>query len=189
MVDFSSRVALVLGGAACLNEDLQTAADLGVTESNAAIIATNHAGRDREGRVDVWVSFHAEHMKRWMVTRAEAGRSPAMILCSVDRPFHPPQIPDGLRLLPNWRGSSGLLAVTAALDLGFSSVILCGVPLTLAGAHYDDPRPWEDAGNYRAGWIEQLPVLKDRVKSLSGWTRDLLGAPDSAWLMESAGLG
>jgi hypothetical protein len=30
----------------------------------------------------------------------------------------------------------------------------------------------------RAGWEKKLSVIRDNVRSMSGWTRELLGAPE-----------
>ena len=182
--DLSRGFALILGGAACLDEDLAAAAALGITEETAAIIATNHAGRDRPGRVDAWASFHAELFNRWIAEREAAGRPPALMLWTAERPLHEPQMPPNLHLTSHWGGSSGLLAVAVALELGFRRIVLCGVPMTAEGEHYDRAGLWIDAGNYRRAWLDRAGVLAGRVRSMSGWTRDMLGEPDSAWLFD-----
>lgn len=86
-----------------------------------------------------------------------------------------------------WFGTSGLYAVQIALDeLKADGVILAGVPIdanagTLAPEHSLMSDAIRVAG-YRPEWILALPEIKDRVRSMSGWTRDLLGAPDADWL-------
>ena len=57
-----------------------------------------------------------------------------------------------------------------------------GVPLTREAEHYDKPGLWRDAGNYRKGWVEHATTMNGRVRSMSGWTAELLGQPDAAWL-------
>jgi len=82
-------------------------------------------------------------------------------------------------------GTSSLGAVYVGLALGYSNVVLAGCPLDDAG-HYYDP---EWVGTYfikRIADRQEGPkfwthaaqhVFKGKVKSLSGRTKDLLGAP------------
>lgn len=82
-------------------------------------------------------------------------------------------------LLPGERsGSSALLGALAAIKLGYSRIILCGCPLTgknAAGGSYE---------TFRAGWEQKKDFLNGRVRSMSGWTAELLGKPTSEWLTE-----
>lgn len=171
--------ALVLGGALSLFDDEAEVRAMGFEPD--IIVATNHAGRDREGPVDHWCSFHVELFPLWLRQRREAGRpEPGQLWSCHARPA-----PEGLprvRKAANWRGSSGLLAVTVALELGATHVVLCGVPLRKEGEHYDKPGLWRDAGNYRKGWVEHAAEMNGRVRSMGGWTEELLGRPDPAWL-------
>jgi hypothetical protein len=83
------------------------------------------------------------------------------------------------------RGSSGWCAVKLAKLLGFDEVIMCGIPVQ-PGA-YADRRPalyWQSkktnaVSQYRKA-IEADVASHKGVYSLSGWTKDLLGAP--SWL-------
>lgn len=46
--------------------------------------------------------------------------------------------------------------------------------------HYFDSEGWKAAQNYRTGWKEatQQPQLRNKLKSMSGWTMQLIGSPD-----------
>lgn len=89
-----------------------------------------------------------------------------------------------------WRGTSGLFAVQVAIKtLGFAGVIVAGVPIDhVAGTTYKlEPRyagKWANGyeDRYRSGWRLALPHIKDRVRSMSGWTKELLGAPSKQWI-------
>jgi hypothetical protein len=82
-------------------------------------------------------------------------------------------------------GSSGLFAVRIALDvLKARRVVLAGMPM-------DDSPHVYDAGRrsgpsfvpYRPEWRRAArDEFGGRVRSLSGWTADLLGRPDPEWL-------
>ncbi len=177
--------AVILGGAACLWNDLAAARDLFTPD---LVIATNNAGADYEGAVDHWCSFHAELLPRWIAEREAAGRPPAGCYWTVER-RNAPASPLALQRVPNWGGSSGLVAVTVAVErLGCSHVVCCGVPLDMMAAHYHDPKPWRDAGNYRKAW-KTRQVQLTAVRSMSGWTRELLGAPNREWLHGRPGEG
>lgn len=82
-------------------------------------------------------------------------------------------------------GTSSLGACYVGLALGYCRIVLCGCPLDDAGHYYDPegvkthfikripdrnhgPRFWEHAAQQ---------VFKGKVKSMSGRTRELLGAP------------
>lgn len=80
-------------------------------------------------------------------------------------------------------GSSGLNACYTGLALGYEQITLAGVPLTDEG-HYFDP-PWKKTNFTREVpnrndtiryWETGKIIFNGRVRSLSGRTRDLLGA-------------
>jgi hypothetical protein len=77
-----------------------------------------------------------------------------------------------------WRpsGSSSLLGVQAALQLGYQKIILCGCPLTGESAKKDN------YNTFHIGWTDKHKQIKDHVRSMSGWTKELLGAPTEEWL-------
>lgn len=171
------RLALILGGACGVWEELAAARALAEPD---IIIATNHAGRDLDGPLDHWVSMHAELMPTWTKARADAGRSPAGQLWSAN---HRPG-PMPMRRIQSPGGSSGLLAVFVGLELRVERMILCGIPLDQRAKHFDDPRerPWQEARQYWNAWDRAKPRIADRVRSMSGYTRQWLGHPTAEWL-------
>jgi hypothetical protein len=73
-------------------------------------------------------------------------------------------------------GSSALLGALAGLRMGYGRIILCGCPMTgvnVAGGKYD---------SFQEGWKALEKELAGRVRSMSGWTREFLGAPTEEWL-------
>lgn len=80
-------------------------------------------------------------------------------------------------------GSSGLNAVYTGLALGYTEIVLAGIPLDDSG-HYFDP-PWVKTNfvkevGLRDGEIKywsnaQKHIFNGRVRSLSGRTKELLG--------------
>lgn len=82
-----------------------------------------------------------------------------------------------------WGGSSGLYAVQIAINVfRLDRIVLCGVPIEAGAGHIRGVEHWDDAPLYRQGWRRARPYIANRVRSMSGWTRELLGYPDRDWL-------
>ena len=84
-------------------------------------------------------------------------------------------------------GTSPLSACYVGLELGYDQILLAGVPLDDSG-HYFDPedihtnRFHQDFYKQEAElkwWKAAMNDFEERVKSLSGNTRKLLGGPES----------
>lgn len=161
------------------------------------IIATKRAGRDYDGPVHEWASYHPEMFKAWIAIRAKYKRPPAGRLWSARSPRVKKPDTEGLAInwIPAQGGSSGMLGVQVGLAIGtthypneqpIDKILLCGIPLEKTG-RYDDNQLWREAELYRDHWIQFFkahPEHRERVRSFSGWTKELLGAPDNAWLRE-----
>lgn len=176
--------ALVLGGAAGVWEEIERAKSMAEFQ---IVVATNHAGRDYEGEVDHWVSFHPNLFPTWLAARSAAGRPPAKFLWSgIHKGRHVGANQRGLALnyTDSVGGSSGLLATLVALrETAAERIVLCGIPMMPEAEHYDRPGAWEDAKNYLKAWKDQKAALIGKVRSMSGWTKDLLGEPDAEWML------
>lgn len=161
-------VALVLGGSPDLAKDVE--AYKGPVD---AVIACNEAGFWWKGNLKAWVSLHPEYFQKWSTERKARGYRTTEILAS-HRSLTPPipEPPLGLVTKPNFKGqplggSSGLFAAKVALqDLGYRHCVLAGIPL-LEG--YD---------HFRSPWLEVPAKHLNRMRSMSGWTRGLLGRPE-----------
>lgn len=171
-------VALVLGGAKTVWRDLERAQTL--TEGlDTIIVASNHAGIHYPGLIDAWATLHHERFADWRAERAGAGRATdyrAFIHAKHrDCPW--------AEVVPErWSGSSGLYAAQVALEmLRVCGVVLCGVPMDADAGHIARPGPWSDPEKFRPGFDaarrENAPI-----RSMSGWSADLLGRADGAWL-------
>ncbi len=174
---------LVIGGSNRVWDEVDEAKSITDFDS---IVCVNVSGTVFVGRVDHWVSFHTLLLPKWIERRAQAQLPPALNYWTSDykgkgRPktevagFPLKQIRcDG--------GSSGLIATKVALHIGGTHVILAGIPMDADRAHFDSEAPWKEATAYREAWLASLPGLKDRVRSMSGWTAELLGMPSVSWL-------
>lgn len=165
--------ALVIGGADCLAADLDALGPWG-----GVVVGVNDAGTCFP--VDCVVTLHPEHTPKWQRARKAAG------LPDVTWYSHGGGERFDVEVCsPHWRwkrGSSGLLAVYVALHvIGCDRVVLAGVPIDASPNRYRPGRAWESSNRYRDAWVSLRSELTD-VRSVSGWTAGLLGAPDAEWL-------
>ena len=170
--------ALVLGDAASVFEEIEAALDLAEVD---AVAACNNMIVNWNGHLDYAVTLHPEACRDWVgIVEALRLREAA----GLNRPetwAHAPSA--GIdRWTKHWRGSSGLHAVTALLEIGFDRIVLAGVPLSESDGHFYDRRPWHAAPSFRSGWLAHVSEIRTRVRSMSGWTAELLGRPSVEWL-------
>lgn len=174
-------LAVVLGGADCLWEDVDALQQMTSLDA-AVIVACNDAGYAWPGRLDHWATMHPEELDDRKAKREANGYPDGYETWT--RPY-----PYGLKdrekmcdhVLDGWGGSSGLLAVGVALELGAPKVVVCGVPMD-ARPHFNREGEWGGATKYRDRWVEQRETMRGRVRSMSGWTKALLGGVTPEWL-------
>lgn len=185
----SSDVAFVLGGAKTVWADLKEAKELAIPHT---YIATNETGRDFIDFLPHWCTLHTEKITAWYMQRinwrckgdGDIGQFWTSNVKTL--PNNDFLTPLSFRHVQSWDGSSGLLAITVALALGYQKIILCGVPLDKKAGHYFSPdEPWMDGPRYRHAWIKHKGDMEGRVKSMGGWTQSLLGAPTKEWVQNA----
>jgi len=49
-------------------------------------------------------------------------------------------------------------------------------------SHFTRVKPWLQRDSFMRGFMDCLPHFKDKVRSMSGWTQEQLGAPTGEWL-------
>lgn len=170
-------IALCLGGAPSVWDDLARAQKL-IGDTRHIVVACNYSGIQYDGRIDAWVSLHPERLRPWMAERAEAGRNTDYRVFGQARRCNSP----GEVVSQTWNGSSGLYMAQVALQaLGATGAILCGVPMESEAGHIHWPGNWSDPNLYRPGF-EQAKSEDANIRSMSGWTRALFGAPTRKWV-------
>lgn len=176
------KIALVLGGADCLQSDLDAYQGAGGTFDG--VVACNDAGTVWPGRLDAWISLHPEKLERWK--RARPADYPAPGRFMAHRKLKPNAVPFEIEqteiMFPGQKasGSSGLMAAKVALiDLGFDMAVLCGIPMQTT-PHFWDAKavPWKSATGFRRQWLTVPLSYRQRMRSMSGWSRALLGGPE-----------
>lgn len=157
---------LVIGSAACVWDDLSR---WPVTDETP-VVAVNHMILDAPGNLIAGATLHPEMAAQWAcrgvpIYAPSAGKGP-----EIEAPH-----------CQDWYGTSGLFGIEVALWLGAERIVLAGCPIDETPHYYDGATlmPWLE--HYRDGWMASLPEIKGRVKSLSGWTREILGEPPSNW--------
>lgn len=182
--DFDDTRAIILGGAKCVWDDVRRLEAMLGRPWNGLVIAVNDVGCVWPRRLDHWCSLHAEKLPKWQQIRRKHG--------------HPGQYETwGSRqkkvdhnIQPWGGGSSGLLGVTVALDhLKCTTVILCGIPMDkqphfAESVEHQPTRVWNSGDSHWRVWKKDTVSrrMMDRVRSMSGRTRDMLGEPDCEWL-------
>jgi hypothetical protein len=175
------KTAMVLGGAQCVHDDIKAAQELFTAD---IIVAVKDIGITWPN-VDYWATFHPERLPKELGERRKAGLPDPKEIWThqINRPKGQAALGVPIKILRIRGGSSGLLGTEGALAVA-DRIVLCGIPLDPGQVHYKRPRRggWPPAKMYRLAWNEVYPKLKDRVRSMSGWTKELLGAPTVEWL-------
>jgi hypothetical protein len=170
-----------MGCGRCIWDDLARVQDL----DRIGTIAINNMILHHKGRVHHGVSMHPEEPNLWRALRpyyqcegshvtthsymkhGKIGLTECDVVWGV--------------IEGSGGGTSGILAVMVGLALGYDEIILAGVPLDNTGHFYDAPGKQDKTFGsdfIKIEWRNAADkYFRGRVKSLSGWTRELLGAP------------
>ncbi|MFC3072358.1 hypothetical protein [Shinella pollutisoli] len=187
------RPALIVGSALSVWKDVEDALAMG---EFAEVVTCNDTIPNWPGECVV-VTFHPEKLIAWLEARDRRGfpKPAALYVKSEWREKQPPNVVREIEALDiietDYRfpgqthsGSSGLFCTKVALvNRGHERALCCGVPMSPDAMHIVRQRRWGGAATMQAGWQEAYPVIKDSVRSMSGWTRELLGKPTPDWLL------
>lgn len=177
------RTGIIVGRAAAALDEYDAAQLLGAFD---CCLVVGKMAVDFPHPIDHWVTFHAALYDKWSAEREARGHPAPMRYWSAiyrGRKLGEHETSRTLDFVPCIGGSSGYMAVQVALDmLGLQRVVLAGIPMQADAAHYGDARAWDEANFYWATWERNLSTLRGKLRSMSGRTRDALGAPTSTWL-------
>ncbi len=173
------RILIITGSAPCVTDDLAVLIRdvLIPADVDADYMAIGLDAVDKhKSRIEYVATFHPVdipgiHERR----RASGGNEDFQIISHWRTPGVDILVPDF------WKptGSSSLLGVQAALTImDYQRVILCGCPLD--GKNADG----SSYATFREGWKKRGKEVKGRVKSMSGWTLEFLGAATIEWIGE-----
>lgn len=188
-------IAAVLGSATNGLAELETLRSLAPV---SAVYAVNDAAADYPGPLAAFVTLHPEKLgpgtlsngspsPNWHARRFHVDSShKCEYIAHCEHPLVTRVVEyrwPGM----NGSGSSGLFAVKVALEKPEQRVVLCGVPMDAMRAHFNNTLPWFEVDSFWAAWSIALPYIKDRVRSMSGHTAQLLGMPTREFLTQTAG--
>jgi hypothetical protein len=175
-------VGIVLGGAACVWHDLDALGTM-TDISAVTVIATNEAGVHYDGELHHWCTLHSEKMHDWESERAALGKPKTYTTWGRVYPFgHEALQKICDRAVKHDKGTSGMLAVEVAVQLGLQRIVLCGVPMN-GDPHFFGDEGWTHFEGFRKHWQRRKRWLeRHHVRSMSGWTAELLGQPTVGWL-------
>lgn len=183
--------ALVIGGAACAYEDLAELETMLGRPWPWPIILANDIGATFPRRFDYWVSLHVDRISKWSEHRARLGLPGGFQIWGRHRPLpHPLRTARKLDGSVHARngGSSSMLGVDVAERVvGATRVVLCGCPMDnrphfAESIEHRPGTPWRAYAAHRNGWNRARNELVDVVRSMSGWTREMFGAPTPEFL-------
>lgn len=199
MEDDSVKSALIIGCAACVWDDVVAAKEL---TSFDAIYCVKQMGIHYPAAFDVWITLHPEAMDQYELQRYALGlpngyqivAPPADELGQHGKKgnitrrvsYLWPEANNG-----NASASSGIYGAKVAIEDGFDRVVLAGIPMTPEGGHFKPGtkavtggtrgKVWTGCSAFEVGFTAAVPFLMGKVKSMSGRTQRILGAPTKEW--------
>lgn len=179
------KLGLVIG---CAEGNFDEARAAIALQKPDLIYCVKLAGVHWPGPFDWFVGLHPEWQADYMQQRAALGhpRGFRTVSClEIELDERNKKFPVDRRVSYRWPGmkssaSSGIFAAKVALE-DCERVILAGVPMTPT-KHFSRGRVWGELNAFNAGLQQAIPHMKGRVRSMSGRTKELLGAPDAEWL-------
>lgn len=168
-------IALIIGGAECAMEDYKKASDFCFSFSiTPKIFIINDMIASFPGEV-IAVTLHPDKLPNWLIQRNN-NKLPIPSERWSNRPGK--QVTHTTK---DWGGSSGLFAPKIAKEKGLKS-ILCGVPMTVDGMHFVRHQRWSACSAFRKPWLERKAEMLPFIRSMSGWTAQEYGQPNSEWI-------
>ncbi len=181
-----SGECLIVAGARCVWDDLEE------WTPHGDVMVINDIGMHLPMEVAHWWSNHHENLPSWLQIR-RGGR--LWVLNRKDP--KPVKLHSLNKMKYSWpwpgHGTSSLNAIYTAIALGYDRIVLAGIPLDNNGHYFDPPTGHRLQGDFNwSHFTQEVPdrngeprfwkdaakdIFQGQVKSLSGRTRELLGAP------------
>lgn len=169
--------ALILGCAECVWDDIEQAKKLFTPD---AVFAVKDMMVYYPDRIDYGICLHPERIEGYKRQRVTVLKRPWDF-----EVWGHKRHKDINRHTVDWGGSSGLLAIKVAMQEGFDTIVCAGTPMERGDGHVRRKEPWLSADIFRNGWIKHQKTIQPFVRSMSGWTKTLLGAPSEEWFRQA----
>lgn len=177
---------LVAASARCLWDDLEA---LPLADWPGDVICVNFTGLFFPVHFQHWVSLHGSFLSPWLTIRKALVPGPHIWT-------HGPASDPGEIAWDFERGggTSSMFACQVAVALGYQKIVLAGVPLDDSGHFYDPPQGkfgFSGFGFLRSNYATRTQQIEwtsfhagfgELIRSMSGRTRSIFGAPTREWL-------
>ncbi|KKN22952.1 hypothetical protein LCGC14_0909950 [marine sediment metagenome] len=175
--------ALILGGGQGVWDEVLAWEEMYGGRWDGLVVAANDVGSHWPRALDHWVTLHPNRLISWIAIRKSYGFVDGFEtwgrrkLNAIDHYIQP------------WAGgSSGMLAVQVARQLGCTRGILCGIPMTpsphfIESTVHPGTKNWNEVAGHWRSWARHMNRMTGWVRSMSGRTADVLGVPDVDWLL------
>jgi hypothetical protein len=176
---------IIMGSAPCLEEDLENIKSeieyLRLLEEIFDFMAIGLDCADRYlGRIEHCATYHPVDFAGFRKRRSIAGGNLDYVTHSHEmlEGSHVMNGEQAQRIWPYQKpsGSSAMLGVEVGIGLGYEKIIVAGCPLVgknQKGSRYNE---------FQDGWTKRFETIKDKVRAMSGFPRELLGGPTEEWL-------
>lgn len=183
------RNLVIVGSGRCVWDDLIAVDCL---YNNYDVMCINDMIMHYPDEIDHVFSCDGYMLKHWWNARRPPYKSEFQRIPQFHTVDNDQDVPDSYRL---WEfaggGTSGLAACFAGIGMGYEHIILCGIPIDNEGHYWE--APWgktnfqreianssgQIRGDGRRFWVNAKDKFDGRVKSMSGFTKKLLGAPNA----------
>jgi hypothetical protein len=158
---------IVIGNAECANDDLIKAKEF-FSNYDIMVIGIDALSRVKNENIKYFATYHPADIS--LIPKID------FQIISHLQYYNKVDIIRPIDLNNEKSGSSALLGVLTAIDLGYDKIILCGCPLEGKDKKQHPYKVFQKA------WIIKLHIIAAKVRSISGWTKEYLGEPTKEWL-------
>jgi len=172
-----SDFLVVVGCAECVWDDISS-----VSFNGKDVLVLSDMGMFFPGTITHWASCHPNIIVGGKLVRDQRRYHEDFLSHIPD--YAAPKIGDVTWTIPKLAGTSGMFGTLIGIGLGYTKIILAGIPLNRSG-HFWNPKIKVkfDKSGIRLSWQQiSQKIFNNKVRSLSGWTRELLGSPTEEWL-------
>lgn len=175
------KILIITGAAPCVMDDVNALFSGGLHMPDCSFMLIGLDAVDKYFmNADYFATYHPSEIEMARERRAGAGGNTDYMIISHQQHREKSTDRDLVNMIipcepPS--GSSALLGVLAGIKLGYQKIIVCGCPLIgVNDKQYD-------YANFQKGWTAKFEEIKHKTRSMSGWTRELLGEPTEEWLI------
>lgn len=178
LINQSSGVAAVCGNARGVFEELNQV----LSNGPATVFGVNDAGMYLR-QLDHWVSLHEQKLELWKPIRMKSDMAINKNFKTHSRkPWG--EIDYFWEIYPVMMSLSGYFAMQLAYLMGFQRIILCGCPgdetlrfFESSNTHRNPSWHYNEKSRLKevTDQMERKPGFKERVRSMSGWTKEYFG--------------